>query len=88
MYDIRKSPRFIPERALYFSNSAYPSCKSCCEQALRDIVQAKEDLENGVTLDAVNVTVDSAIDSLLVLTGEKASDSVINEIFSRFCVGK
>lgn len=62
--------------------------KSCCEQALRDIIQAENDLKNGVTLDAVNVTVDSAIDSLLVLTGEKASDSVINEIFSRFCVGK
>ena len=62
--------------------------KNCCEQALKDIAQAITDLENGVTLDAVNVTVDSAIDSLLVLTGEKASDSVINEIFSRFCVGK
>ena len=46
------------------------------------------DLENGVTLDAVNVTVDTAIGELLVLTGEKASDAVINEIFSRFCVGK
>ncbi len=62
--------------------------KSCCENALSDIKQAICDLENGVTLDAVNVTVDSAIDSLLVLTGEKASDSIINEIFSRFCVGK
>ncbi len=62
--------------------------KNCCENALREITQAIEDLENGVTLDAVNVTVDCAIDELLVLTGEKASDAVINEIFSRFCVGK
>lgn len=62
--------------------------KNCCEKALSDINQAITDLENGLTLDAVNVTIDSAIDSLLVLTGEKASDSVINEIFSRFCVGK
>ncbi|MBE6835666.1 MAG: tRNA uridine-5-carboxymethylaminomethyl(34) synthesis GTPase MnmE [Ruminococcaceae bacterium] len=62
--------------------------RSCCESALNDIKQAITDLENGVTLDAVNVTVDSAIDELLVLTGEKASDAVINEIFSRFCVGK
>ena len=62
--------------------------KNCCEKALDDVRQAIADLENGVTLDAVNVTVDSAIDELLVLTGEKASDAVINEIFSRFCVGK
>lgn len=62
--------------------------KNCCEKALKEINQAITDLENGVTLDAVNVTVDCAIDNLLVLTGEKASDAVINEIFSRFCVGK
>lgn len=62
--------------------------KNCCENALKEISQAICDLENGVTLDAVNVTVDTAIDELLVLTGEKASDAVINEIFSRFCVGK
>jgi tRNA modification GTPase len=62
--------------------------RSCCENALKDIKDAVSALENGVTLDAVNVTVDSAIDRLLVLTGEKASDAVINEIFSRFCVGK
>jgi len=61
---------------------------ACCKSALENIRQALDDLENGVTLDAVNVTIDSAIDELLVLTGEKASDSVINEIFSRFCVGK
>lgn len=62
--------------------------RSCCENALNDIKDAIIALENGITLDAVNVTIDSAIDKLLVLTGEKASDAVINEIFSRFCVGK
>ena len=62
--------------------------RACCEEALNEISQAICALKSGVTLDAVNVTVDSAIDKLLVLTGEKASDAVINEIFSRFCVGK
>ena len=62
--------------------------RTCCENALNDIKEAVSALQSGVTLDAVNVTIDSAVDKLLVLTGEKASDAVINEIFSRFCVGK
>ncbi len=42
----------------------------------------------GVTRDAVNVLVDSAIDELLSLTGRKANIEIVNNIFSRFCVGK
>jgi len=41
-----------------------------------------------VTLDAVGVCVDGAVNNLLELTGEKAGDAVVNEVFSRFCVGK
>ena len=41
-----------------------------------------------MTLDAVNVSADAAVDALLTLTGERAGDAVINEIFSKFCVGK
>ena len=42
----------------------------------------------GVTLDAVTVCAQRAVDALLELTGEKAADAVIDEVFSRFCVGK
>jgi tRNA modification GTPase len=42
----------------------------------------------GVTSDAVNVCIDSAINSLLVLTGKKASEAVVDEVFRSFCVGK
>ena len=61
---------------------------NCCEQALDLINEAVVSLENGVTLDAVNVIIDSAIEKLQELTGERASDSVVDEIFSKFCVGK
>ena len=39
-------------------------------------------------LDAVSVCVDDALDALCELTGENASEAVINEVFERFCVGK
>jgi tRNA modification GTPase len=42
----------------------------------------------GMTMDAVNVCIDNAIEALLSLTGEKAKESVVNEVFAQFCVGK
>ena len=62
--------------------------RHCCRRALRYINEGVEGLNSGVTLDAVNVLTDCAIDALLELTGKKAGEEVINEVFSRFCVGK
>lgn len=62
--------------------------RACVEEASRTMEQAKQALDAGETLDAVNVCIDSAIDSLLELTGERASEAVIDKVFERFCVGK
>lgn len=61
---------------------------ACCSAALDAVKEAHDALSSGVTRDAVQVCVDSAIESLDTLTGERATESVVNEIFSRFCVGK
>ncbi len=60
----------------------------CCATALEYVKNALDAQTAGMTLDAVNVCVDSAIDELSVLTGEKATESVVEEIFAKFCVGK
>lgn len=52
------------------------------------IGQALEALRSDVTLDAVGVCMDEALDELLSLTGERVTDRVLDEVFSRFCVGK
>ena len=55
----------------------------------RDAVAGALDaVEGGFGLDAVSVCVDDALDALCDLTGENASEAVINEVFERFCVGK
>ena len=61
---------------------------ACCSAALDAVKEAHDALASGVTRDAVQVCVDSAMESLDTLTGERATESVVNEIFSRFCVGK
>ncbi len=60
----------------------------CCADSLIFVKEAMSALGSGMTLDAVNISVDSAIDSLSAITGERVSDQVVNEIFSKFCVGK
>lgn len=62
--------------------------KACLDKALASINEAISALESGEFLDAVTVLLDSAADSLLELSGEKATENVVDEVFSRFCVGK
>ena len=61
---------------------------TCCKEALDCITEAQTAIKLGLTRDAINVSLDAAIENLMVLTGERATESVVNEIFSKFCVGK
>ena len=56
--------------------------------ALDGIGQASAALAEGLTLDAVSVCVDSALGALMELTGERVTEAVVEDIFSRFCLGK
>lgn len=62
--------------------------KLCVSNAYEHIGQALDGAHMGITYDAINVMIDSAVDELLSLTGKKATEEVVNNIFSRFCVGK
>ncbi len=60
-------------------------CVWRCREALRE---AQAALCAGWTLDAVNVSLDSGMNALLELSGERTTEAVVNEVFARFCVGK
>lgn len=60
----------------------------CCKKALDALRDADNALNLGMTMDAVTVCLDSAVENLMILTGEKATELVVNEIFAQFCVGK
>lgn len=62
--------------------------KMCIENALGSISEAISIVENSQMLDALNVVIDEAEQYLLELTGERITEAVVNEVFSRFCVGK
>ena len=56
--------------------------------ALQAVKEAKAALQMGLTFDAVTVTLEDAISELLEMTGEKASDEILDKVFHNFCVGK
>lgn len=62
--------------------------RACACAALTQVESALDALSFGMTLDAVNISIEDAVQSLLELTGESVSDVVVDEVFSKFCVGK
>lgn len=75
---------FDPSAATLMNERQY----ACCLTALESLKEAKTAIDIGLTRDAVNVSLDAAIESLDALTGARATETVVDEIFSRFCVGK
>ncbi|MBR6044230.1 MAG: tRNA uridine-5-carboxymethylaminomethyl(34) synthesis GTPase MnmE [Ruminococcus sp.] len=62
--------------------------KRCAEGAREKIAEALEAVRVGETLDAVTVMIDAAASELMELTGEKATEATVDEVFAKFCVGK
>ena len=67
----------------------------CNERQLAAAVRARDAVRSarqasaaGFGLDAVGVCVDDALDALYSLTGENATEAVIEQVFAQFCVGK
>ncbi len=60
----------------------------CLNEARALLSEAVRSLRSGVTLDAVGVLCERSLERLYELSGESASEAVIDSVFSRFCVGK
>ena len=58
------------------------------DDAARDLERATEMIRRNEPLDFIEVDVRSAYDALGEIIGETVSDEILNEVFSRFCLGK
>lgn len=61
---------------------------AAAKRAWSALSQTLADIKAGMPYDAVSVLLDDAICALLELTGERVSEAVVDEVFSKFCVGK
>lgn len=69
----------------FLANERQRQAALSAKEAVDEAVTA---LDAGVTLDAVDVLCEDALASILSLTGERVTETVTDQVFSRFCVGK
>jgi tRNA modification GTPase len=69
----------------YVSNVRHIALLKTARSALSDAIAAAD---QGVPVDLAQIDVKRAWDTLGEIIGETASDSLINELFSKFCLGK
>jgi tRNA modification GTPase len=65
-----------------------PRHKALLTQAIGHVRNAIEAQEAGLSPDLVSIDVREAVDALGEITGETATEDLLNTIFSRFCIGK
>ena len=58
------------------------------QRACASLLDAERAIEDGMPLDVCAVDLSAALDALGEITGETMNETVIDEVFSRFCVGK
>lgn len=62
--------------------------RACVLKAADAVYEALAGAKLGITPDAVGVSLEQALDAVYELSGKSASETVIAEVFKRFCVGK
>lgn len=67
------------------SNTRHISSLENCNYAL---IQALESLQIGMPWDILSIDVRNALDNVSEITGHNVQESLLEEIFSRFCIGK
>lgn len=62
--------------------------KACIDRALNSLQAAEQELMRGDLLDLVASLLRDALEQIAEITGDYVTDTLIDTIFSRFCVGK
>ena len=62
--------------------------KSLIENAENETGLAFNAIKNGMPIDMVTINIKNMLENLLSITGESVTENIIDEIFSKFCLGK
>ena len=62
--------------------------KNLISKAIINVQKARETLENSMPSDIIAIYIKDILESLGEITGEEVTENIINEIFSKFCLGK
>ena len=62
--------------------------KNLINKAIESIHEAQKTMEDQMPIDIVAINIKNILENLNTITGEEVSEEIIDEIFSRFCLGK
>ena len=62
--------------------------KNLIFNALKSVKKAKEAVNNGTPLDIVAIFIKEILEEIGYITGDSVTEDIIDEIFSKFCLGK
>ncbi len=62
--------------------------KNFVNQAIKDVKKTKDTIEKQMPLDIVAIFIKNILEDLGNITGEFVTENIIDEIFSKFCLGK
>ena len=62
--------------------------KELISKAVEDVKKAKETVNEKMPLDIIAIFMKNILEDLAQITGEEVTEDIINEIFSKFCLGK
>lgn len=82
--EVLETAKLDPSQGILFTERQRDSAR----RALDCVEEALDALNSGMTFDAVTVSIEAAIQALLELTGERATETVVDNVFHHFCVGK
>jgi len=75
----------IPENGVVINNVRQANQLNRAKQALEHVLLG---LKGKITYDFLTIDLKDALDSLGEITGDSINDEMVNDIFSRFCIGK
>ena len=62
--------------------------KNQIDKAIKSVNEAIISNKNNMPIDIVSIPIKQILSDLSIITGEDVSEDIINEIFSKFCLGK
>ncbi len=62
--------------------------KNIISKSLENVKKSKEALEMNLPIDIITIYIKNILEDLGEITGEVVTEDIINEIFSKFCLGK
>lgn len=77
--------KITPDNEIMITNIRH---KNLIDNAIKHTNEAMQTINSGMPIDIISINIKEILEDLAKITGENVSEEIINDIFSKFCLGK